>query len=121
MIYVLCIVYQTAHMLRMYRKDQPKLLTSYKQSKKDRQDPVKSRRPDLPITSGKHLLVGHGFIVQTKQRGQLDPIDLYHGAAILIFSHSNQCNHTEAGRKVSLVLFCTLNRSIHYCFQIQGT
>ena len=41
-----------AHMLRMYRKDQPKLLMSYKQNQKDRQDPVKSRRPDLPITSG---------------------------------------------------------------------
>ncbi len=50
----------TPHMLRMYRKDQPKLLMSYKQSQKDRQDPVKSRRPDLPITSGRGGRVAAG-------------------------------------------------------------
>ena len=32
-------------------------------------------------------------------------LDLTHVAAILIFSHSNQCNQTEAGMKNSLVLF----------------
>ena len=42
-----------AHMLRMYRKDQPKAVMAYKKEQKDRQDPVKSHRPDLPITSGK--------------------------------------------------------------------
>ena len=47
-------------------------------------------------------------------------IDLYHGAAILIFSHSHQCNQTEAGRRNSLVPFCTINISIHYCYRIQG-
>ncbi|XP_038048587.1 WD repeat-containing protein 70-like [Patiria miniata] len=50
----------TPHMLRMYRKDQPKLLMSYKQSQKDRQDPVKSHRPDLPLKSGRGGRVGSG-------------------------------------------------------------
>ena len=41
-------------------------------------------------------------------------INLYHGAAILIFSHSNQCNQTEAGRRISLVPFYTTTISTHY-------
>ena len=48
----MCFVF-LAHMLRMYRKDQPKAVMAYKKEQKDRQDPVKSHRPDLPITSGK--------------------------------------------------------------------
>ncbi|CAB0001637.1 unnamed protein product [Nesidiocoris tenuis] len=40
----------TPHALPMFRQDRPKLLR--KKLEKDRQDPVKSRRPDLPINSG---------------------------------------------------------------------
>ncbi len=47
--------------------------------------------------------------------------DLYHVAAILIISHSNKCNQTEAGRANSLVPFCTMNISIRHCCWIQET
>ncbi|KAL4716947.1 hypothetical protein ACJJTC_012758 [Scirpophaga incertulas] len=40
----------TPHALPMFRQE--KLRTSKKRMEKDRLDPVKSRRPDLPITSG---------------------------------------------------------------------
>lgn len=40
----------TPHALPLFRQDRPK--TSKKRMEKDRLDPVKSRRPDLPITSG---------------------------------------------------------------------
>ena len=40
----------TPHALPMFRQDRPKSLR--KQMEKDRLDPVKSRRPDLPIKSG---------------------------------------------------------------------
>lgn len=40
----------TPHALPMFRQDRPKSLR--KQMEKDRMDPVKSRRPDLPIKSG---------------------------------------------------------------------
>lgn len=40
----------TPHALPLFRQDRPKSVR--KQMEKDRLDPVKSRRPDLPITSG---------------------------------------------------------------------
>ncbi|KAF6212163.1 hypothetical protein GE061_012684 [Apolygus lucorum] len=40
----------TPHALPMFRQDRPKLLR--KKLEKERMDPVKSRRPDLPINSG---------------------------------------------------------------------
>ena len=40
----------TPHALPLFRQDRPKSMR--KQLEKDRLDPVKSRRPDLPITSG---------------------------------------------------------------------
>ncbi|XP_020278179.1 gastrulation defective protein 1 homolog [Pseudomyrmex gracilis] len=40
----------TPHALPLFRQDRPKSVR--KQMEKDRMDPVKSRRPDLPITSG---------------------------------------------------------------------
>ncbi|KAG7199462.1 hypothetical protein KM043_014088 [Ampulex compressa] len=40
----------TPHALPLFRQDRPKSIR--KQMEKDRLDPVKSRRPDLPITSG---------------------------------------------------------------------
>lgn len=40
----------TPHALPLFRQERRK--TSKKQMEKDRLDPVKSRRPDLPITSG---------------------------------------------------------------------
>lgn len=40
----------TPHALPLFRQDRPK--SHRKQMEKDRLDPVKSRRPDLPITSG---------------------------------------------------------------------
>lgn len=40
----------TPHALPLFRQDRPKSVR--KQLEKDRLDPVKSRRPDLPITSG---------------------------------------------------------------------
>ncbi|KAG8234442.1 hypothetical protein J437_LFUL014188 [Ladona fulva] len=40
----------TPHALPMFRQDKPKSVR--KQMEKDRQDPTKSRRPDLPITAG---------------------------------------------------------------------
>ena len=49
------------------------------------------------------------------------PINIYHVAAIVIFSCSNQCNQTEAGRRIGLVPFCTVNNNIHFCCYIQGT
>ena len=46
------------------------------------------------------------WIDQDNERGRrfLSCKDLYHGAAILIFLHSNQCNQTEV-RRNSLVPF----------------
>ena len=38
-------------------------------------------------------------------------IDLYHGAAILFFFHSKQCNQTEARRANSLVPFYVMRIS----------
>lgn len=40
----------TPHALPLFRQDRPKSIR--KQMEKDRLDPIKSRRPDLPITSG---------------------------------------------------------------------
>jgi hypothetical protein len=40
----------TPHALPMFRQEKPKSIR--KQMERDRQDPVKSRRPDLPISSG---------------------------------------------------------------------
>ncbi|XP_046405941.1 gastrulation defective protein 1 homolog [Ischnura elegans] len=40
----------TPHALPLFRQDKPKSVR--KQMEKDRQDPTKSRRPDLPITAG---------------------------------------------------------------------
>lgn len=40
----------TPHALPLFRQERRK--TSRKQMEKDRLDPVKSKRPDLPITSG---------------------------------------------------------------------
>ncbi|CAH2056871.1 unnamed protein product, partial [Iphiclides podalirius] len=40
----------TPHALPLFRQE--KLRTSKKRMEKDRMDPVKSKRPDLPITSG---------------------------------------------------------------------
>ncbi len=56
----------------------------------------------------------------TTQQLKTIRIDLYHVAAVFIFSHSNQRNQTEAGRRKSLVPFCTVNICIHYCYWIQG-
>ena len=49
------------------------------------------------------------------------PVDLYYGAAILIFAHKTLCYQTEAGRKNSLVPSCAMTVSIHNWYLIQGT
>ena len=46
---------------------------------------------------------------------------LYHGAAILRFFNSNQCNQTKAGRRTSLLPFCSMNISIYQWYWIRGT
>ena len=48
-------------------------------------------------------------------------IDLYHGAAILNFSHWYQCNQTEAGRTKQSGSYLKVIISNHYCYLIQGT
>ena len=53
--------------------------------------------------------------------GICSPTDLHLGAAVFIFSISNQCNQTKAGRRNSLVPFCEMIISIRYCYSIQGT
>lgn len=51
----------TPHALPMFRQEKSR--SSRKKLEKDRQDPVKSRRPDLPITSGQgiHLVLASNF------------------------------------------------------------
>lgn len=47
----------TPHALPLFRQERRK--TSKKQMEKDRLDPIKSRRPDLPITSGQGMELEH--------------------------------------------------------------
>lgn len=53
----------TPHALPMFRQEKSR--SSRKKLEKDRQDPVKSRRPDLPITSGQgiHLVLASNFLL----------------------------------------------------------
>ncbi|KAJ9587782.1 hypothetical protein L9F63_018808 [Diploptera punctata] len=57
----------TPHALPMFRQDKPKSIR--KQMERDRQDPVKSRRPDLPISSGQggRVATSGGTLIEDDQ------------------------------------------------------
>lgn len=53
----------TPHALPLFRQERRK--TSRKQMEKDRLDPIKSKRPDLPITSGQGKLLSNKYLFHT--------------------------------------------------------
>ena len=57
------------------------------------------------------LYLGNVHWETCRPKSRMEKVGIY-GAAILIFSHSNKCNQTEARRRNSLVPLCTILMSL---------
>ena len=80
--------------------------------------------PCLSLYKGVRLEIEVGTKSNTFERvhlyQQLQKMFLFFWWVHLDFLLSNQCNQTEAGRRNSLVPFCTMNINLHYWSWMQG-